>query len=162
MDSVIDYLNAAKARLGLKSDRELGRALGQTPEWTHAIRAGKTLPSDESMYRLAELAGVDPTISLLKLNQWKARSPSVSQAYSSLIQRLAVALAAIALVMVDSSSVLASTITEHPDTQVKQHYILSQIRRMARKINTLTRWLQCLSPVPAPVRMIGQQCCPIQ
>lgn len=116
MESVSDYIDAAKASLNYTADWKLTIDLGVSPTMVHQWKVGKCWPSEQAMIRLAELAGLDPTRALLDLNLWRARDPKVSKIYSSLIQRLGAACVAFALVIVGSSSVQARTITEQTAT----------------------------------------------
>jgi transcriptional regulator with XRE-family HTH domain len=65
------YLDAARSRQNLPSDRQLAIALGVTPGNISIYRHGKSWPSDNTMYRLAELAGVPVEVALLDLNCWR-------------------------------------------------------------------------------------------
>jgi hypothetical protein len=129
MDSVNDYLDAAKSRLGVKADWKLAIELGMSPAWACRVRAGKDLPSDGVMVRIAELANVDPTRAILDLQLWRARDPRVSEIYSSIIQRLGAACIAFALVIVGSYSVQARTITEQTDTNTRNTVYYQKSRR---------------------------------
>jgi len=71
--SVVDYINAAKARAGFKSDRALGMALGGSVDLVAAWRnTARKYPSDEKMLRLADMAGIPRDQALLDLADWKA------------------------------------------------------------------------------------------
>jgi hypothetical protein len=72
MRTLTQYLDLARARQGLDSDRKLSLAVGLTGPGIHYWRKGRALPSDESMVNLATLAGVDLAEALLDLNQWRA------------------------------------------------------------------------------------------
>lgn len=112
MESVRDYLDAARARHNLSADWKLGITLGVSPQWVAGVRIGTNLPSDTVMLKLAELAGVPPERALLDLNLWRAKSPSVAKVYAEIIQRLGAACVVSALLIAGSPSGHARTVGE--------------------------------------------------
>ena len=82
------YLNAAKAARGIQSDNQLAKALETTRAHVSDMRAGHRLPGDELMSRLAELAGEDRELALLRLNYWSARHGTAKATYKRMIERL--------------------------------------------------------------------------
>lgn len=64
-------LDLARARNSLDSDRKLAQALDVTPTMFTGYRRGWTHPGDETMIRLADLAGIDRTEALVMLHEWK-------------------------------------------------------------------------------------------
>ena len=62
------YLDQAKRNKGIKSDAELSRLVGFKSNAVTFFRCKKAFPSDQTMVRIAELAGVDPRRALLDLN----------------------------------------------------------------------------------------------
>lgn len=125
MDSIVEYLDAAKSRIGVEADWKLSLEMGKSPAWASHMRSGRDWPSDDTMIRLAELAGADPARALLQLNLWRASSPAVSMQYSRLLQRIASLFAIFTLVIGGSYSVQASTIKEHQATHAKIVYIMT-------------------------------------
>jgi hypothetical protein len=88
------YLDAAIKRQGLKSDRDLARALGFVGGAISQWRTRRTWPADETMVRLADLAGMDPSQALLDLNVWRAHNAAVRSIYEKFLEKLAIILAA--------------------------------------------------------------------
>lgn len=85
MQSQIDiYLDTAKRRQGLRSDRELSRRLGLSEGAVNAYRVGRSLPDDEIMVRLARLALSDPAEALITLNILRCKSADVRAIYSEM------------------------------------------------------------------------------
>ena len=76
--TIDEYMDAAKARLGIHTDTGLARALGaghgNPSHWRHR----RAHPGDDVMVRLAELAGRDPATALIHLNIWRAMSTARS------------------------------------------------------------------------------------
>jgi transcriptional regulator with XRE-family HTH domain len=89
MKDLASYIEAAKKRNGLTSERQLAKALGISPSPFNGMVHGHYMPSDATMLRLAELAGVDPCVALLDLNAWRAKDPNVKRVYGELGKRLA-------------------------------------------------------------------------
>lgn len=92
------YINRAIDNQELQSDRHLGRVLGVSPSTVAIWRAGKSLPTDETMVKLAGLAKVSKEQALLELSYWRAEGEA-KDTYESLIKRLGVTAAAVTLVI---------------------------------------------------------------
>lgn len=91
MPTVVEYLDAAKARGNFDSDTKLSIAAGQSPAWASQIRRRLTHPGEDAMVRLAEIAGISPDIALLDLARERAKTPAVRSAWENILQRIAVA-----------------------------------------------------------------------
>lgn len=63
------YLDEAKKKQGIKSDRQLAMHLGLDPSATSPLRRKISLPSDETMVKIAEAAGKNPVIALIELSE---------------------------------------------------------------------------------------------
>jgi transcriptional regulator with XRE-family HTH domain len=68
MRTIQDYLDLAFERQELGSDRQLSRKLGLSDGAVSQFRTGKTLPSSETMIKLAWLAGIDEQVALIELS----------------------------------------------------------------------------------------------
>lgn len=75
------YIQTARANKGFKSDSKLALALNLTN--ISIWRTGKSLPSEESMLKLARWAGVPDEIALCDLHVWinEQNHPVVADAY---------------------------------------------------------------------------------
>ncbi len=98
MRTVDYYADAARDALQITSDRELSRRLNVSPATVNQWRTRRTWPADETMIRLADLAGIDPTEALMDLNRWRATSPTVRSVYDRIAHRLAATAAGLTLV----------------------------------------------------------------
>ena len=58
-DKLSDYMDAARERQGLRSDRALARLMEIPQPYVSDWRNGKEWPSDAYMQRIAQLAGAD-------------------------------------------------------------------------------------------------------
>lgn len=83
-----DYLDAAIRRQGLKSDRDLGRALGMSGGPVCQWRTKRSWPTDDRMRQIAELAGVDPHEAVIRLNIWRNLNTPVAKVYSDILAKL--------------------------------------------------------------------------
>lgn len=83
MATIDAYIDAARERSMIASDRLLALALEQSPSVVSFWRSKRTLPSDENMIQLAELAGLDPEAALVDLAIWRAESRRETKAAST-------------------------------------------------------------------------------
>lgn len=86
LHNICDYIDAARARLTIRSDRQLSIRLGLSDAVVSQVRRGITLLSDEKMAELAALAGWDKTTALIELNIWRTRGET-QHLYIELLQR---------------------------------------------------------------------------
>lgn len=99
------YLDLAKARNDLKSDRALGRSLGIDSTTVNFYRNKGTLPSPDTMVRIADLCGIKADQALIDLAIWHAKSDRVLEVYRSIYSRITgTAAAVLLLVFVQFSS----------------------------------------------------------
>ncbi|WP_417460689.1 hypothetical protein [Kordiimonas sp.] len=74
MHSIDHYVDRALAKKRFKSDRQLSTALGLSLAAVGSWRTRRAIPSEESMVKLAEFAGMDAEIALLELGWWRSVS----------------------------------------------------------------------------------------
>lgn len=82
--TIDNYLDAARARHSIASDRELGRRLGLSKGAVNHYRMGHSYPDDGTMLELARLALVDPSQALIDLNIWRCKSDGARALYSQI------------------------------------------------------------------------------
>lgn len=82
MLSIDDYIDEAKKINGIKSDVGLGREIQLSNSQVAYWRKRKSLPSDETIVKLATLAKMDVDLALLHLSWWRAVSRNEHQAAS--------------------------------------------------------------------------------
>jgi hypothetical protein len=122
------YIDAAKARLGLTSDRQLDLRLGVTA--VNYWRRRKSLPAESTMAVLAELAGVDDGAALLDLAIWRAEArheTKAAAAYMRLRDALTKATAAaivLAALFASPASTMAGTAGEQVASNFGDLYIM--------------------------------------
>lgn len=69
------YLKGIKAKLGIKSDRELAFKIGVSPAYISNMKLGQ-IPDDDVCLKIAEIAGDDPGKVLLLAHKSKASEKS--------------------------------------------------------------------------------------
>jgi len=89
LQGVCDYMDAARQRQELRSDRALARKLNIAQMTITCWRRGKYPPTDTQMRMLAQLAGADEEQALVLLNIWRAKDEPTRETYRRLLQRLA-------------------------------------------------------------------------
>lgn len=87
MRTIDDYIDAAKKRNDWKADGAIAKTLGTNHSAVSQWRTRRTWPSDETMLRLADLAGIPRTIALLELNYWRT-GPDVQKTYRTILEEL--------------------------------------------------------------------------
>jgi len=85
--TITELMDKAKRVSNLPSDNALKRALGLFGPSTTYWRKGVGFPSETSIVRLAELAGENPEIWLIRLRIEKAE-PEVKPVFEALLNRL--------------------------------------------------------------------------
>ena len=94
-----EYLERARVFSNFPSDRQLAINLGIKPPTLAQYRIGKVFPSDHTMIRLADLAGVPREQAILDLAAMRADSPESKAVYEGLKKKLLVAaLASVVLI----------------------------------------------------------------
>ncbi len=130
MRTIHDYMAAALARHpAIRSNKRLSLELGLKETATHYWRHGRTVPSDDSMIKLAELAGVNPEEALADLNVWRAQSSETRELYSRIAAKVKSSLAQVLIVGVTSALLGLTTPaqgeqTPHESTQNARAYTL--------------------------------------
>lgn len=110
MRTIHDYMNLVSGRHPtIKSDRGLALALGLGETATHFWRHGRSLPADDTMLRLADLAGVDPGEALVELNIWRSQSPETREQYSRIAAKIKSSVARVLVFGVTSALVAVAS-----------------------------------------------------
>ncbi len=104
MRTIDIYCDEAIYRNNLKSDAGLSRALNYKGNTVSNFRTKRTWPSDATMIKLAELAGIPAEEAILDLGIWRATTPDVTHAYEILIERLSKSAAIILIAFLFSLS----------------------------------------------------------
>lgn len=84
MRTVKDYISEAQKKQGIPSNNKLAYALGITPTALSAIYKSKNIPSDETMIKLAELAGIPEEEALVDLSIWRAQTPKTKEVWEKI------------------------------------------------------------------------------
>ncbi|WP_284079374.1 helix-turn-helix domain-containing protein [Herbaspirillum aquaticum] len=86
--STLDYLDEAKARLGLPSDYALSKALGLTTSAISNYRKGRSRIDDDVALKLAALTGRDPLEVIAAANMERAKSPEMVAIWKGLMEKI--------------------------------------------------------------------------
>lgn len=136
-----DYLDAAIARLGLRSDRELGFRLGftsGTQVWRY--RRKGDFPTPETMVDLAQMAGRDAKVALAELGLWKAETDRARSVYLEIIKSLtkgalvAVVAGLSIFAPLDANAAAFGTKLEQRACDPLRFYIMGNLRRVLRHL----------------------------
>lgn len=140
METLNDYLDAAIARQKVKSHNKLAIKMGFSPVDVHRWRNGQTLPQDQNMLVIADAAGADPDLALLRLAKWRAPE-SARPIYDRLIRRLipAASAAILAIALLAAPQVSAADRSGNTVTPTfTRLYIMGKLRSVSAKCLT---WL---------------------
>ena len=94
--NLLEYVDKAKKRSGVRSDIQLSKMLGVSSNAVSYYKNKNVLPTDETMIKLAAIAGVDPTQALLDLNVWRAPE-KVKPHYMKIMSRVSAAALSVAI-----------------------------------------------------------------
>lgn len=104
MKSFNDYTTRAINRYDLRGQNALAREIGIAGATLSQFSSGKALPSDDTMIKLAELAGMPKEEALIDLNLWRSKDkPEVQKIWQRLSKMIG------CLLMVFGFSMLAKS-----------------------------------------------------
>lgn len=88
-----DYAEKAIVRYGLAGQNALAAEIGINKSAMSQLTTGRTLPSDDTMIKLAELAGLPKEEALIDLNLWRSKDkPEVQKIWQRLSKMIGCAL----------------------------------------------------------------------
>lgn len=85
----IDYLSAAKKRLGITSDYAFAQHLGVTRGAVSLLVNGKVIMSDETAIKIAHILDIDPLELMAAANRERAKTPEAEAVWAGLMARIA-------------------------------------------------------------------------
>jgi hypothetical protein len=103
MRTIDDYCDKAIANNKFRSDRELSKALGFSGSDISNYRRKRVWPSDITMVKLANLAGIPADEALIELKVWQNNDTIAGEVYTKLLARIAHA-ACLAIILISTSS----------------------------------------------------------
>ena len=139
MKNFKDYASLAINRLGLRGNNALARELGIKPAPMSRLIAGKSLPAESTIIKLAELAGLPKEEALIDLNLWRsAKSPEIQTVWIRLSKMIAKCFIIFAILGAQNKANVA-TFDTSDTTQIK-HYatiifysLFAKIKRLIAK-----------------------------
>lgn len=84
MKNITDYISEAQKKQGIPSRNKLAETIGIAEPSLWAIANNKTLPAEETILKLAELAEIPAEEALLDLSIWKAKSPEAKSVWEKI------------------------------------------------------------------------------
>lgn len=96
-----EYTNKVIARYGLRGQNAVAREIGITTASMSQFTTGKALPSESTMIKLAELAGLPKEEALIDLNMWRSKDKPELQKVWQRISKMIGALFAACLIPFD-------------------------------------------------------------
>jgi len=125
-----EYLDQARRVAGLTSDHQLARALNINSSGVCWYRSRRSLPSDDTMIKIAALAGVDARVALLDLNVWRAGSPETRAIYEDMKRGVAAAAVLLSMMLTAAPAARAAEQVGHVSTSAgSELYIMRERRR---------------------------------
>ncbi len=103
MKDIKFYIDLAIEKHSIKSDRKLSAQLELSPMAVQRWRKGFSLPSDDTMVKLAEMCGISKEQALLELSYWRSEGEAKST-YKMLLKKLSATAACAAMTLVLSTS----------------------------------------------------------
>ena len=92
MKTFNEYAEKAIKRYGLTGYNNLARELNMNKATISYFRSGKALPSEETMIKLAELAGMPKEEALIDLNLWRSKNnPELNKVWQHLSKMIGIA-----------------------------------------------------------------------
>ena len=88
MNTIDFYIDNAKTIYRVDSDRKLSIALGLNPSSVSTWRVGRSYPNDDTMVKLAKMAGVSEAQALLELSYWRSEGET-KKVYHSIWEKVA-------------------------------------------------------------------------
>jgi len=82
------YIEAAKTKQGFKYDNQIDSALGFKGSMINHVRKRNKQLSEESMIKLAELAGLDPLTAIADLNVLRSKGTAAHPLYQRIAEQV--------------------------------------------------------------------------
>lgn len=105
MKSFDEYTTRAINRYGLRGQNALAREIGIAGATLSQFSSGKALPSEQTMIKLAELAGLPKEEALIDLNLWRSKDkPEVQKIWQRLAKMIGCAAGFLVLSSFDANA----------------------------------------------------------
>lgn len=150
------YIKEAKTRSKSTSNRKLCAMMGIAHNSIGNWEKRNILPSDETMIKLAQVAGISPYVALIDLNAWRSNG-AVKKTYEGILEKIK----AIILVGAFGASIAASSSPANAaniiETYKHNHimeYTLSHLLKVLRKLAYSFLHVKCA--FTAPFRFLNQ------
>lgn len=141
----IDYLDAIKARHGLRTDYQLSKFTGWNKQRVSNYRNGKTELDEAACIQVAEWLDENPAKVMAEIQASRTKCPEAAQIWA----KVAKAMQGVSLSAFVAFSVAAPIVA---DAATTAHYILCKTRRTLRipAADYLRRWVTYIFPATEP------------
>lgn len=99
-----DYVFEARKKQNIYSNNKLAARIGIAGSSLSVMMNKKTLPAEETIIKLAELAEIPPEEALLDLACWKANTPKTKELWDKL-RKLVLTLSAVAVLICNFNAI---------------------------------------------------------
>lgn len=79
-----DYVFEARKKKGIYSNNKIAKEIGIAGPSLSVMMNNKTLPSEETLLKIANLADISPEEALLDLSIWRAKSPEAKSTWEKI------------------------------------------------------------------------------
>lgn len=133
MRSISWYIKEARKRSGASSERKMCEVLEIAPNSITNYTRKNVLPSDDTMMKLAKMAGVDPFIGLLDLNMWRTEGDAKT-AYKKILEKISLGAFVLALCIYSTPSNAShfNQMLKPSTSSITEVYIITQ--KVCRKV----------------------------
>lgn len=126
MKNFTEYAELAIKRYGLTGYNNLARELDLNKATVSYFRAGKALPSESTMIKLAELAGLPKEEALIDLNMWRSKDkPELQKVWQRISKMIGCLLMILLLSSIRITSCFArdfTPVSPTPQDSINIHY----------------------------------------
>lgn len=99
-----DYVFEARKKKGIYSNNKIAKEIGIAGPSLSVMMNNKTLPSEETLLKIAELADISPEEALLDLSIWRAKSPEAKSTWENIKKLLNTAAMAGSMLYITASN----------------------------------------------------------
>ncbi len=129
MRSFQDYVFEARKKKNIYSNNKLAKEIDIAGASLSVMMNNKTLPAEETLIKIADLAGIPREEALLDLSIWRAKSDDVKNTWEKIRELLKIAAMSLIIIIFFSTSASATELQQEVSTfdlKNVEEYILCQ------------------------------------
>ena len=119
-----DYISEAQKKQNLYSLSKIAQKIGISANSVSVMYKNKTLPSEETLIKIADLAGIPREEALLDLSIWSAKSDDAKSTWKKIREMLKTA----ALVLTFASFYPLPTYQQSCNNEIKEQYTVYYVK----------------------------------